>query len=227
LGKSMACDFASDRGGFHPILSLPGKQAAKRDETRWSRSAGCYQLKSAMAWWDLCDATGDERFRQLYDRVLEQSLDTYASFLPGDPDRSKVMDRLHPFLYFLEGLLPRAGGADGDSRCVEALSKGIDLAAAWLRDIAPEFERSDVYAQLLRIRLCAPVPLNEAAAAFEAGRLAGFQVSSKDLRTGGGFYFGRRGQSWLPYVNPVSTAFALQALQLFENRGPLNPGDLI
>lgn len=210
LGKSMAIDFASKDGDFHPILSLPDKRPAERDTLRWSRSPGCYQLKSAMAWWDLAEATGDPQFREPYQRVLAYSLRTSVDFLPGHPDRLKVMDRLHAFLYFLEGLLPAAD----DARCAAAIRDGIGRAARHLREIAPEFERSDVYAQLLRIRCHADwagvVPLDTAAAQFEAGKLAEFQ------RPGGGYYFGRKRDAWLPYVNPVSTAFASQALALWQ-----------
>jgi hypothetical protein len=46
--------------------------------------------------------------------------------------------------------------------------------------------------------------------------VAGFQASSQDARIGGGFYFGRKGRGGLPFVNPVSSAFALQALALWE-----------
>jgi hypothetical protein len=89
-----------------------------------------------------------------------------------------------------------------------------------LREIAPEFERADVYAQLLRMRLYADragaLPLDGAAAQFEAEKLAQFQAAGSDPSTGGGFYFGRKGGAWLPYVNPVSSAFALQALELWD-----------
>lgn len=86
--------------------------------------------------------------------------------------------------------------------------------SALLAEIAPEFERADVTAQLLRFRLYADragvVPLDRAAAAAEADRLAEFQAED------GGFRFGRRAGEWLPYRNPVSTAFALQALALWQ-----------
>src|ERR1039458_3943714 len=108
LGDSMARDFSSPAGDFHPVLALPSKTPLPRDPQRWSRTAACYQLKSAMAWWDLFEATGETRFIEPYERVLASSLRTYADFLPGHPERSKVMDRLHAFCYFLEGLLPRA-----------------------------------------------------------------------------------------------------------------------
>ncbi len=215
-GNSMARDFASGDGSFYPILTLPAKAALERDPLRWSRSSTCYQLKSAMAWWDLYEATGETRFVEPYERVLEASLRSYAEFLPGHPERAKVMDRLHAFSYFLEGLLPRAA----DPRCAAALGEGIGMAAFHLRDIAPEFARSDVYAQLLRVRVYAAslgaVPLDVEAATHEAAQLAGFQVTDADPRIDGGYWFGRRGAEWLPYVNPVSAAFASQALEVWE-----------
>jgi hypothetical protein len=218
IGKSMARDFASPAGDFHPILTLPGRTPLPRDPLRWSRTATCYQLKSAMALWDLHEATNDARARFLepYECVLEASLQTYTDFLPGHPDRPKVMDRLHAFCYFLEGLLPRAA----DARCAAALGDGIARAACHLRAIAPEFERSDVYAQLLRVRLYADwlgvVPLDRPAAEFEASKLAAFQAVDPDPRVDGGYWFGRRNAEPLPFINPVSAAFACQALQLWE-----------
>jgi len=216
LGQSMVRDFASADGSFHPILSLPDKRPLERDAGRWSRSPGCYQLKAAMAWWDLLNATADAQFREPYERVLEYSLGACGGFLPGHPERPKVMDRLHAFLYFLEGLLPSAH----EPRCAAAIRNGIDRAAHHLREIAPEFERSDVYAQLLRLRLYADwagaLPLDRAAAQFEAEKLVEFQAAGPDPRIGGGFYFGRKAGAWLPYVNPVSSAFALQALKLWD-----------
>lgn len=214
LGKSMAIDFASP-DGFHPILSLPRKCAAARDPLRWSRSSGCYQLKAAMAWFELAEATGDTQFYEPYERVLANSLETWTSFLPGHVERPRVMDRLHAFLYFLEGLLPLAS----ERRCATELCAGIRSVAQHLREIAPEFERSDVCAQLLRIRLYADragvVPLDRDAAQFEADRLALFQTDSTDPRIDGGFCFGRTADKWSPHVSPVSTAFALQALALW------------
>ena len=216
LGKSMVRDFASPDGSFHPILSLPDKRPLEAEAGRWSRSPGCYQLKAAMAWWDLLEATADEHFREPYERVLEYSLGACGGFLPGHAERPKVMDRLHAFLYFLEGLLPRAE----EPRVAAAIREGIGRAAQQLREIAPEFERSDVYAQLLRMRLYADragaLPLDFVAAQFEAERLAEFQAAGSGQSTGGGFYFGRQAGAWLPYVNPVSTAFALQALELWD-----------
>jgi hypothetical protein len=133
------------------------------------------------------------------------------------------MDRLHAFLYFLEGLLPRAS----EPRVATAIRDGIPRAAHFLREIAPEFDRSDVYAQLLRMRLYADrtgaLPLDAAAAQFEAEKLAEFQAAGSHPATGGGFYFGRKAGAWLPYVNPVSTAFALQALELWDECRTGNP----
>jgi hypothetical protein len=218
LGRSMAADFAADDGGFHPVLALPAKRPVEPDAGRWSRSAGCYQLKSAMAWWDLFEATGDEVFRQSYEHVLEHALRTCAGFLPGQADRLKVMDRLHAFCYFLEGMIPRPQ----DARCTAAIRDGIASVAQLLREISPEFVRSDVYAQLLRMRLYADwagvAPLDCEAARAEAETLAGFQAADDDRRIDGGYYFGRNGAGRLPYVSPVSSAFACQAMEMWRAR---------
>ena len=58
-GDSMLRDFASEPRRF-PSDSRAARKAAplERDALRWSRTATCYQLKSAMAWWDLFEATG-------------------------------------------------------------------------------------------------------------------------------------------------------------------------
>jgi hypothetical protein len=216
-GKSMLADFCSSDGSFHPILTLPDKQPIPRDPTRWSQSPGCYQLKAALAWRELFEVTGDTDLRDAYNAVLSSALRDSTAFLPGHGDPFKVVDRLHAFLYFLEGML----GCE-DERRAAALCDGIHHVACHLADLAPQFERSDVYAQLLRIRLFADwlniVPLDRSAGEREAAVLAGFQIANGDARMDGGFYFGRKGDTWLPYVNPVSTAFAAQALSLWENR---------
>jgi hypothetical protein len=222
VGQSMAHDFYAPDGSFHPILELPGKCPAERDPLRWSRSPGCYQLKAAMAWWDLWEATGDACFRALYEAVREESLRTAPDFLPGHTERRKVVDRLHAYLYFLEGLLP--------APC-SALGAGIERVAGILRELAPQFERSDVYAQLLRIRVYADAagaaPLDRAAADWEAERLLEFAAAAEDPRVDGGFYFGRSAGRWEPYINPVSTAFGLQALALWSGAAPADRHQLI
>lgn len=215
VGQSMADDFAAP-DGWHPIVSFPDRRPAERVALSWSRSPGCYQLKSAMAWFDLAEAVGDPHLSKPYQHALELALSNSGDFLPGHPEPQCVMDRLHAFLYFLEGLLPCAG----DARCAAAIEQGLPRAAAYLRQIAPQFERSDVYAQLLRMRIYADfhgaAPMDTAAADHEAQRLRGFQAEDEDPRIDGGFYFGRKQGAWLPYVNPVSTAFAMQALELWE-----------
>jgi hypothetical protein len=211
-GDAMSRDFAAPDGEFHPVLVLPEKQPMPRDPLRWSLSPGCYQLKAALAWRELADATGDAGFRGLYERFVAHIRGDAATFLPGHAEPRRVMDRLHAYLYFLEGLLPCGDRA--------TIHEGIVGVAGYLRQIEPEFARSDVFAQLLRLRLYADSagvePLDRAAARNEAQNLAEFQVSSEDSRVDGGFYFGRSDGAWLPYVNPVSTAFALQALALWQ-----------
>jgi hypothetical protein len=207
---SLALDFIGD-GAFHPIIHLPDKQPLDY-ERQWSRSPGCYQLKSALAWLGI----GDQHGSRMFDAALASALRTHEKFLPGDPDPFRVMDRLHPYCYFLEALLFVAERKE----CAAVLGSGIDRVAGLLRDISPRFERSDVCAQLLRVRLAAhhlqAVPLDEKAAAWEAERVARYQARSEDPRLDGGFWFGSKGEEILPYMNPVSTGFSLQALALWE-----------
>jgi hypothetical protein len=219
-GHAMLSDFPA-REGIHPILALPEKRALAW-EPRWSASPGCYQLKSAMAWHDLFAVTGDTAFQHGYESALQAALENDAEFLPGDPDQHRVMDRLHPYTYFLEGLLPVLDRPE----CAAAFRNGLDRAARYLREIAPVFVRSDVYAQVLRARLLGAahgvVRLDETAAAHEAEQAATFQVSEDksggDPRISGGFLFGSKYGLDMPFVNPVSTAFCVQALAIWDDR---------
>ena len=218
--RSLTLDFAARAGGhagaFPPVIALPHKQPVDY-EPRWSRRPGCYQLKSAVAWLE----ADDPNSRRCFESSLEYSLATHESFLAEERDREKLMDRLHAYCYFLEALLFVAGRREAR----RALAAGIDRTGALLREIAPDFERSDVCAQLLRVRLIAHYldfkPLDEDAAQEEAGRTAAYHVDASndtvgDGRLRGGFWFGRKRGEMLPFMNPVSTAFSMQALALWE-----------
>jgi hypothetical protein len=211
VARSMQRDFRGERGYF-PVLELPGKQP-RSGNGRWSREPGCYQLKAAMAWLE----SGERELVEAYDSMLESFLADHSRFLDNGEDRESTMDRLHAYCYFLEGLLPRASLPD----CAEALRNGIGLVRSLLVEIAPRFERSDVCAQLLRIRLyCAAlgvVPLDAQAAEDEAARIRAYQYRDRDPRLDGGFCFGRRGSEMTPFANPVSTAFAVQALEMWHH----------
>ena len=209
---SLAFDFLGD-GSFHPVISLPDKQPLPpepQQAARWSRQPGCYQLKSALAWREI----GDPHARQMFEAELGFALVSHERFLADETDREKLMDRLHAYCYFLEALLFTSEA--------EELKWGIKRVAQLLREIGPSFERSDVNAQLLRVRLVAHhlgmVPLDEGAAQEEASHAASFQaLDSTDVPLRGGFWFGRKGQQMLPFSNPVSTGFCLQALALWDD----------
>jgi hypothetical protein len=209
-GRGMLTDFQAGPS-IHPIITLPDKRPLAW-EPRWSASPGCYQLKSALAWHELFQATGGREFLCGYEAAVQGALANDQAFLAVDSDPLRIMDRLHAYAYFLEGLLPVLDRPE----CARAFRHGVDRAGQLLREIAPVFARSDVYAQLLRARLVGEahgsMPLDEAAAAHEAEQAASFQIAS------GGFLFGRKQGEALPFVNPVSTAFCIQALALWEGR---------
>jgi len=217
VGLAMGRDFWTAKGELHPILELPSKEPWPY-EKRWSREPGCLQLKSAMAWADLATVYPGEAFSAWYEKALAYSLATHDGFLPGTDDELKVMDRLHAYSYFLEALLARSGRRE----VREALRVGIGRVGHYLRAIGPRFERSDVCAQLLRVRLLADavgaVPLDRAAAEEEAARCAAHQRFGGPPMIDGGYGFGTRDGAPLPYMNPVSTAFCMQAMQWWRDR---------
>jgi hypothetical protein len=211
----MVADFRAN-GDYHPILTLPAKQPLERT-SQWSRSSGCYQLKSALAWFDVADVTADPALREAWEGILASSLATYASFLPDTTDtttRNGAMDRLHACSYFLEALTAVLDRPE----CARAYCVALAAVERHLREISPYFVRSDVYAQLLRARIngASVVPLDMNSATTEAGALAQFQMTSADPRIDGGFTFGRRDGVISPHINPVSTAFAAQALEMWR-----------
>jgi hypothetical protein len=217
--RSMSRDYLTPTA-IHPIIALPSREPHPY-EKRWSREPGCFLLKSALAWHEL-------GLEGCWKKALGQAIANDADFLPGVDDRLKVMDRLHPYCYYMEALLAERS---------PLLAAAIPRTARYLREIAPDFARSDVYAQLLRVRLYAHaygiVPLDVAAAREEAAAIRTFQYRVPDDPVlHGGFCFGSRGGTLLPYVNPVSTAFCLQALDMWEqyqagNLGKPDLADLI
>lgn len=198
---------------YHPILQLPGKEPLERSG-QWSRTSSCYQLKSGLAWHDVAEITGDAALQNAYLEMVDFAIASHKGFPEGAADDHRRMDRLHPYCYFLEGLTPMLHRAD----CAAAYRIALAETARHLRLLAPAFVRSDVYAQLLRARIygAAVVPVDGAAASEEAAALAEFQSASDDKRIDGGFVFGRRDGQLSPHVNPVSTAFALQALEMWR-----------
>lgn len=203
---------------YHAILTLPDKKPLPRT-AQWSTSPGCYQTKSALAWSEVAAITGDEKMKRDYLDLIEAGIHTCRGFLAGANERLKVMDRLHAYSYFLEAMspllnCPSQAGAD----CLKTYGYVLEDAARNLRELAPEFARSDVYAQILRARVRAShvIPVDTAAAREEAAALETFQAESGDHRLHGGFFFGKRGDVMSPHVNPVSTAFAIQALEMWR-----------
>lgn len=205
---SMIADFHAG-GDYHPIISLPGKYPQPRT-AQWSRTPGCYQLKSAMAWRDVACITGETLLTNAYLEMLDLAMATHATFLQEASDPYGVMDRLHPYCYFLEGLLPVLDRPE----CLQVYSEVTLSISRALIDINKLFVRSDVHAQLLRARIYSA----DAPEAADAEALAEFQAVSDDPRINGGFYFGRRDGKMSPHVNPVSTVFALQALDMWRQQ---------
>src|SRR5262249_26073906 len=99
-------------------------------------------------------------------------------------------------------------------------ARRITSVTRFLDDLGARFARSDVYAQLLRLRILAELAgaatVDRLAATSEADKLAGFQLDNMDPRIRGGFCFGRRDAELLPHINPVSTIFGMQGLRMWR-----------
>ncbi|MCS6954083.1 MAG: hypothetical protein RMK57_16440 [Bryobacterales bacterium] len=214
VAESMARDFQSDNGCWHARLTLPSKEPLGPD-ARWSTQFVCHQLKGARAWQELAEITGQGRWRQLYEKVLRHALATHTSFLDGEPGERR-MDRLHAYCYFLEGLLV----AVDEPAVARVLREGLAEVSRRLRELASLFERSDVWAQLLRLRLYAEglgvAPLDRHLAEEEWARIQQFHLEHPDPRVNGAFAFGRKRGHLLPFANPASTIFCLQAVEMWR-----------
>ncbi len=207
------------RGGmYHPIVTLP-HYTPKAYQHKWSQEPGCFQLKSALAWVELSEITGDTELRQWFDEALTWAVQNSDQFLPGSADELEVMNRLHSYTYYLEALLKRP-------ELHGHIAAGVAKATAILNSIAPRFERSDVCAQLLRVSVLAG--LDRTAAADLARRAARYQFAEDSgIDRQGGFCFGSREGVLMPMVNPVSTAFCMQALDMWQTYEACgNPGAL-
>ena len=206
-GRSMMEDFAANPG-YHCVLHLPEKKPLAA-EAWWSRRPGAFQLKAALAWRELAELLPAPQFLKPWERQLEFSLATWRELLEGEPDGQ--MDRLHPLGYFLEGLLPVLDRPE----CAGAMREAMAVYTILLRKHTPQFARCDAYAQLLRVRLFAEAAgvlhLDRAAAREEHEAITALQDGSADAHRRGGYAFGTRLGAAMPFANPVSTAFCLQA----------------
>jgi len=215
-GESMARDFF-DGQLFGPILALPKKSLSAYNPLQWSQGPGCYQLKAALGWYELWEIRKDQQTLELYRLMLRSCMANHVDFLPGTKDDQKVVDRLHAYLYFLEGLLPVVA----DEEYADAVRCGVESVSRYVEQFANQFVRADVLAQLLRMRIYADryrvLPIDPESAEREASTLRSFESRDKDHRLAGGFWFGKRAGGIAPYINPWVTSFAVQALSMWDN----------
>lgn len=209
-----------------PVLRFRDLTPLPLDPTRWSRTPGCYQLKAALAWRQLFDITGDGDFLSSFECMLEHALATHEPFLPGDSNPIHVVDRLHAYCYFLEALLHRRD----EPAFAAMIAGGLQRVQALADELASVAVRSDVIAQRLRVQLLSGLAIDADRCAADAEKLRSFQATDPPSHAGG-FWFGTRHGRLLPFINPVSTIFAIQALTLWEDYNqsdpPLDPCILI
>ena len=204
-------------GSFFAVYDFARDQPLDDGET-WSTQPEVYQLKASLALQELTDATGLPEFVAMSDTLRRWCLKRHESFVPDFGDSEERMSQLHAYCYFLEGLLQEASQ---DMDCSRALQWGILRVENLMEEIGPEFQRSDVLAQLLRLRFYADtfgvLEIDRATVESEVAALIEFQQQSSDPRVDGGFAFARRGAELVHHINPLSTVLALQALTMWES----------
>jgi hypothetical protein len=202
-------------GGFFPLYDL-STDNPQTGSGSWSVEMDVHHLKVRLALLELFEATGRGEFEFGAESLKKWCLRRQESFLPGESDDEKVMDRLHAYCCFLEGLLPDVSLDVESSR---VLQFGILRVENFLDEISPAFQRCDTIAQLLRLRLYADragiMELDYGRAEEEAVAVAEFQMQSSDPKIDGGFAFARREGAIVPHVNPAVTAFSMQALDMW------------
>ena len=216
-GLAMSTKMSVVDGSFFPLYDVSANHPHSGSGT-WSVEPGVYQLKVGLAFLELAEATGLGQFKSAMESLLKWSLRRQESFLGGDDDDShRVMDRAHAYCYFLEGLLPEVAL---DRDCNQALQFGILRVENLLTEIGAEFQRCDVIAQLLRLRIFADLfgvmELSRGRADQEANAIIEYQMQSSDPKVDGGFAFAKRNGEIVPHVNPATTIFAVQALKMWE-----------
>ncbi len=92
----------------HPSDSrAAGKAPAGLGDRIGPQSPGCYQLKSAMAWRELFEVTGERpSFCAVTNRRWRPRSRTIASSCPATRISTALWTGCTPYAYFLEGLLP-------------------------------------------------------------------------------------------------------------------------
>ena len=203
-------------GSFFPVFDL-GRQMPYEADEPWWQQPGVYHLKSALAFRLLAEAVGLYEFKAMSEDLLQWCLKRHEGFAEPEPTSEMTMSRLHAYCYFLEGLLPEAGLDPDASR---ALQFGILEIENLSQDVGHEFQRCDVLAQLLRLRLFADrlgiMELDYQQAGNEAAAIEEFQRQSSDPTIDGGFAFARKDSHLTPDGNTAATIFSLQALQMWE-----------
>lgn len=203
-------------GSFFPAFDLSRNMPYEADDPWWE-TAGVYHLKGGLIFRELAHITGLFEFDAMADDLKKWCLKRYESFVEPHPDAEHVMSHMHGYCYFLEGLLPEAGMDPDSSR---ALQFGILEVENFSQEIGHEFQRCDVLAQLLRLRLYADrlgiMELDYQQGEAEVAAIEEFQFQSTDPKIDGGFAFARKGGELVKNIDLSSTIFCIQALQMWE-----------
>jgi len=205
-------------GSFFPVYDLASKEALEITGD-WKTEAGVHLLKSANAARFVHDLTGNGDLRDIAGFMVRWAVRDHEGFLDVDEPAAKMTERMHGYCCFLDGLLPTASR---DLMVMQTLQGGFLDVEERTAALASTYERCEVTAQMLRLRLFCDlmgiVELDQTAAEQEAESLLSFQIYSDDPAANGGFSPAKIDGVRVPIVATRATAYASQALEMWSDQ---------
>jgi hypothetical protein len=227
-------DMRKASGAIAPVYHIESGTTPE-SEAEWSLCSGAYHTKVALGFTTLFEVTGTDAYRDAAIEICDASLSfqqldgRFVTFPAGGGTNC------HPHAYAAEGLwvVGRALGRDDYlSASTRATTWLLGLQSPegmiprhWHDGQATYHERVDVLCQTLRLAVLhvadGRLP-DEPALRAKLDRIVEHvrhnQIASGDVRTDGGFSFGRLSDGTrMPHVNVWVSAFAVQGLQLYDD----------
>ncbi|MDA1208525.1 MAG: terpene cyclase/mutase family protein [bacterium] len=197
---------------------------------KWSTQSGSFHAKNAIGLTNMYELTGDEQYKDSAIRACDYALtkqDGSGRFVTDD---ASLCTHLHPHCYAIEGL-SYAGSVFGKQEFIEAARKATEWALAHVDQNGinevyypatgqfSNFQRSDVIAQVLRMGL---LYSNDEKLKQLKDILLRYQSNADNGSEKGGIAYSKTHE----HVNFWATAFALQALALYQNKNLIpKPGE--
>jgi uncharacterized protein YyaL (SSP411 family) len=214
-------------GSLTPIYNA-GKNKMIEYQDKWSNQRGSFHAKVALGLVDLFELTRDSKYQEAVIKLCSYALLHQEDSGRFITDTATKNTNLHPHCYSAEGIL-YAGIYFKIPTFIEQARK----ATEWIFSNASDkginelyepsvgfgqSQRSDVLAQVLRLGLL--FCIDEDTLKRLKARLLEYQYLGDNESQNGGFLYSKNSL----HLNSWCSMFALQALQLYHNRGLVEKG---